>query len=98
MRILREPDPPGKDNSGGKNSDDQSAADLAAKGKTAREVALEKRISVLEDERSTLDKNFKDLLKQFEEVKPKTPAPAPAGNPLDQILDQVNEYLGCGLA
>ena len=66
MRILHDPDPPATGGGGAPPADPPTpptAADSAAGGKTPREVALEKRISTLEDTNNTLATQFKSFLK-----------------------------------
>jgi len=97
MRILFEPDPPA---AGGGAGDTKppgetppTSADDASKGKTPREIALEKKISVLEDNNKTLGDQVKELLTAAE-TKGK---PAPT-TPPQSIGEEVNEFLGWGLA
>jgi hypothetical protein len=96
-RRLLDPDPPGK--GGGTTPPSPppadppkppTSADTGAGGKTAREVELEKRVATLEDSNKTLGDQLKGVLTSLE-AKDKNPKP---GN----LMDEVNEVLGFGLA
>ncbi len=101
--ILRDPDPPAAGAGGtgdpaptpapGKKPDatPPTAAEQAAQGKTAKEVALEKKVATLEDEQNTLKGQLKTATDWIaEQVKAKPAAKA------SNVLDEVNEFLGWG--
>lgn len=71
-----------------------TSAETGAQGKTAREVALEKKISTLEDEQNTIKGQLKeatDYIKKQVEAKP-----AAGGEKKENLLDEVNTFLGWG--
>lgn len=78
-----------------KKDDAATAADTAAQGKSAREIALEKKISTLEDDHNTLKGQLKAATDWIaEQTKGK---PATSDNK-ETLLDEVNSFLGCGLS
>jgi hypothetical protein len=95
--ILSDPDPPA--GGGGdpdpkkkdKPADPPTSAELGAGGKTAREIALEKKISTLEDEQHSLKGQLKSALEWIEQ---QSKAPAPSK---EDLLDEVNSVLGWGV-
>ena len=101
--ILHDPDPTGTAGGTGdpepkkkepKPADPPTSADTGAGGKSAREVALEKKLSVLEDDQNTLKGQLKaatDWIAKEVEGK-KNPASK------ESLADEVNSLLGWGLA
>jgi hypothetical protein len=98
--LLRDPDPPGAAGGGdpapdpkSKKKDDAppTAADTGAGGKTAKEIALEKKVATLEDDHNTLKKQLDDATAWIKKQVEAAPAPAKSG-----VLDEVNEILGWG--
>lgn len=102
--ILLDPDPAGAAAGGGNNppadppgdpkkkdGDPPTSADVGAKGKTPKEIALEKKVALLEDEQNTLKGQLKAATDWIAKQVEKSPAPEKSG-----VLDEVNEFLGWG--
>jgi hypothetical protein len=99
--ILRDPDPTGAAGGGDpapdpkpKKKDDgqpPTAADTGAGGKTAKEVALEKKVATLEDDQHTLKKQLDEATAWIKKQVETTPAPAKS-----DVIEEMNEFLGWG--
>ena len=104
--ILCDPDPtgtaggtgdPAPTPAPGKKADDKPAdtsADVAARGKTAKEIALEKKVAVLEDEQNTM----RGQLKTATEWIKKQVEAAPTPTAKESLADEVHSFLGWGLS
>jgi hypothetical protein len=79
----------------GKTEDGKTSAETGAQGKTAREIALEKKIATLEDDHNTLKGQLKAATDWIAE---QTKAKAGDGAKKETVLDEVNSFLGCGLS
>lgn len=99
--LLRDPDPTGAAGGGDpapdpkpKKKDDAppTAADTGAGGKTAKEVALEKKVATLEDDQNTLKKQLDEATAWIK----KQVAPPAAAKTGGGVLEEVNEILGWG--
>ncbi len=98
--ILLDPDPSGAAGGGAgdqgkekeKPATPPTAADTGAGGKTAKEIALEKKVSTLEDEQNTIKGQLKAAQDWIAEQVKAKPAPAKGEN----VLDEVNTFLGWG--
>jgi len=98
-KLLRCPDdaggggddstPPAAPPANPPKDDGQTAADVAAKGKTAKEIHLEKQVSVLEDGQNLLKQELAEV-KKFVAAARKAPS---ARKPGKSIADEVNDFL-----
>jgi hypothetical protein len=101
-KLLRSPDDPAGGGDGEptppaappapakKPADDgKTAADVAAGGKTAREIHLEKKLSVLEDGQNALKKELEEVNK-FVAAAKKAPS---ARKPGKTILDELDDFI-----
>jgi colicin import membrane protein len=68
----------------------QTSAETGAGGKTAKEIALEKKVATLEDDQNSLRKQLEEATAW---IKKQTEAPPAAKS---GVLEEVNEFLGWG--
>jgi colicin import membrane protein len=71
-----------------KDEAERTSAETGAGGKTAKEIALEKKVATLEDDQNSLRKQLEEATAW---IKKQTEAPAKSG-----VLEEVNEFLGWG--